>query len=79
MAQVQPDWEEAGCSRSCRRRHTYRWGSCAFGVEPEPSLSSFELARNADGEVTGYYKTMDVEQVAGWLREQGFDVTKRAD
>jgi hypothetical protein len=68
------DWEAAGCHRACRRRHTYRWGGCAYAVEPEPTLARFELARSEDGEMSGFYESINAEQVAAWLREQGYDV-----
>ena len=67
-------WYEAGCRRACQRQHTLRWGECAYAVEPEPSLSRFELARCEDGETSGFYESMNAEQVAAWLREQGYDV-----
>lgn len=74
---VQLLWYEAGCHRACRYGHTYRWGGCEYASEPGPTLSIFELARNEDGEVTGFYESLTAEQVADWLREQGYDVVKR--
>lgn len=71
---VQLTWYEAGCHRACQRSHTYRWGGCAYAVEPEPTLSRFELARSEDGEVSGFYESLNTDQVAAWLRDQGYDV-----
>lgn len=69
-------WVEAGCSRrECKDGHTRRWGRCAYGVEPLPTLCRFDLATLADGETFGTCTEMSIEQVAGWLREQGFTVT----
>jgi hypothetical protein len=69
-------WFEAGCRRACQESHTYRWGACAYAIEPGPTLSRFELARSEDGEMSGFYESMDADQVAAWLREQGYTVTK---
>lgn len=70
------NWQVAGCHRACRRQHTYRWGGCVFAAEPEPTLSRFELAQMGDGEVFGFYESLSIEQVADWLREQGYEVRK---
>ncbi len=68
-------WQEAGCSRACRDGHTHKWGRCAYGVEPAPTLERAEVVPGPDGHPSLAYRSMDAEQVAGWLREQGYAVT----
>ncbi len=68
-------WEEAGCSRACRDGHTHKWGRCAYGVEPAPTLERAEVVPGPDGHPSLVYRSMDAGQVAEWLREQGYAVT----
>ena len=68
-------WDEAGCSRySCQNGHSHTWGRCAYGVEPEPTLSRFDVVTAQDGETSGIYSSLNAEQVADWLHEQGYTV-----
>lgn len=77
-AEPEQPWDEAGCSRSCRNGHTRRWGACAYGKEPAPTLHRFETGVAADGYVSGGHEPMTAEQVAEWLRVQGYAVAPRA-
>lgn len=68
-------WDEAGCARrECLNGHTRRWGRCAYGIEPAPSLERAEVVPGPDGHPSLVYRSMTVDQVADWLREQGYTV-----
>ncbi len=50
----QPAPEDAdmdGCNRRCRTQgsHTRAWGECAFGIEPEPTVSMSRVFTDTDG------------------------------
>jgi hypothetical protein len=73
------EWREAGCSRTCRDGHTRKWGGCAYGIEPAPTLQRSEVLLGADGYPSLVYQSLTVEQVADWLREQGYTVGNDRD
>lgn len=58
------DWYEAGCARGCSEQHTYRYGRCALGVPPEPTVSLSRVFTAADGHPAIGFDTYTVEQLA---------------
>lgn len=67
-------WEEAGCSRTCRDGHTRSWLSCAYGAEPAPTLQRADVVTAPDGHPSLVYQSLTADQVADWLRDQGYIV-----
>lgn len=72
-------WYEAGCSRrSCQNGHSHRWGYCAYAEEPVeiPILFRWATWTGDDGTRSFGTEKLTSEQVADWLRDQGYAVAQ---
>lgn len=78
--ETEHNWCEAGCSKaSCQQGHSHEWGSCAYGVEPEPTLMRLERRTAEDGDAYHAFVDMTAAEVAEWLAERGYVVMKAVD